>query len=127
MPVVRKPKRLRNLAIAAGTGAALAVAGWFAAPPYGYVPGLAVFALALVFPWFGRKLALLVLGLWRLLGNGLIRLFTALVFFGLLTPLVTLGRLGRGPWRAKAAADGKVSYAAPPRRPPTAADFERLR
>lgn len=127
MPVVRKPKRLRNLAIAAGTGGALAAAGWFAGPAYAWVPGVALFALALVFPWFGRKLALLVLGVWRLFGNGLIRLFTALLFFGLVTPLAFLGRLGRGPWRAKAAADGKVSYAAPPRRPPTAADFERLR
>jgi hypothetical protein len=175
---VRRPKRIRNLFIAALIGGGLAYAGWTSHHWSWAIIGAVVFVLALVNTWFSRKLGVLVVGILRVLVFSGIRLLTALVFYGIVSPISLLSRLRPRPWRAseqvladpedthdqdlqaqvygveedasspsgesqpdgasshKSAAatlsdllrpKGEPSYAAPPRRPPTAADFERLR
>lgn len=156
LPAVRRPKRVRNLLIAAAIGAGLAMVGWRSGHWSWAIAGAGVFVVALLSTWFSRKLGVLVVGMLRILAYNVIRFATALVFYGIATPIALLSRLQPRPWRAseqvladdaieeghapapsmatrggllrpKSGSRGAPSYAAPPRRPPTAADFERLR
>jgi hypothetical protein len=119
----RKPKRVRNLLIAAVLSVVLLGIGLVSWQVEWYYAAAAVFALAVVSPWFARKLGNGLYMAVKTLVYTLLRLVTALFFYSVISPIAFLLRLQKGPWRAK----NKASYAAPPRRPPTAADFERLR
>lgn len=159
LPVIRKPKRVRNLLIAGLIGIGLTALGWCTGQWTWAIAGAVVVLLSMLSTWFSRKVGVLVVGIFRLLTYTAIRLVTALFFYTVITPVALLNRLRPKPWRAseqvlakaneseKARASrqkgapktaaaalggllrpkGEPSYAAPPRRPPTAADFERLR